>query len=49
LAVNVVVCVKFDMKKEGRVTMCSCSPRRKRKRGGKGGGGGEEVEMKRRK
>ncbi len=46
LAANVVVCAKFDMKKEGRTTMCSCSPRRRRRRGGKEGGGGGREEGK---
>jgi hypothetical protein len=47
LVANIVVCAKFDMKKKGRATMCSCSPRKRRRQGGKEGGG-EEVEMKRR-
>jgi len=54
LAINVVVCVKFNTRKEGRTTMCHYSPRRRRKRGqgqgreGGGRGGKKEVKMKRR-
>jgi hypothetical protein len=48
LAANVVVCTKFDVRKEGKATTCSYNPRRRR-RGGKEEGGGEEVKMKRRK